>query len=127
MPRQTTTSLSEGTVLLTRPHNGPGVRVHSESEGAFLHLSCAPAYDLDDATTAHEPPTTTAKDASNITTLRVAVGNASACLAMPVQNGEGEQILVSNMWVDAGCEVWMSTSDVRKHVVYGFTTSKPWG
>ena len=115
------TPLSENFTLLSRPHNGPGVRVHSEANGGYVHLKCATARNLETSPTWDDP-----KNADSQHTLRIAIGNDKTVFLLKIDAHQfSEQTLLTNFWVEAGQEIWISTSSVNTHAVFGFTTPRP--
>lgn len=111
--------LTEGTVRLTRPHNGPGVLVHSERSGAFVTLKCASYVDLEALNNIEN-----ALEGDNVDTLvRVIIGKNDYGLVFRVPR-ENCGVICSDLWVNAGDEVWISTSRVGKHVIFGYTVPK---
>jgi len=109
-------NLSECDVVLSRPHNGPGVKVHLASKGEFLTLKSAPFIDL------------TLIDKKNDDVeqndVRIVIGNREHGLLIPI-SFNGEETLISNFWVYEGEEVWVSVRHPNQRVVYGFVTSNP--
>ena len=110
-------NLSEGVTALTRPHNGPGVLVHKEDVGGFLHLKIANYVNLE-----HPDYAQLCDKNHEATTIRILVGNTKVGILVLHTS---DPHLLSNLWVDAGQEVWASTSSVNRHVVYGFVTKTP--
>lgn len=113
--------LSEGIVRLTRPHQGPGVKVHAPMlDGGFVTLSAAMCIQLDDpdAQANNNPGCEEA-------IIRVTIGNASDAFVVPVPTRTTPVTLLSNVWVDPGQEVWVSTSVPNRHAVYGFAAAHP--
>ena len=108
-------SLSEGNVLLTRPHTGPGVLVHSEEKGRFVTLYCSKAARL----------TPSERDGEGDATVSVVVGHAAHALVCQVDQNKGAHEIFRNVWVGQGEEVWISTTQVGAHAVFGFAKRRP--
>ena len=114
--------LSEGMTALTRGHNGPGVCVHSESNGAYVNLRIAMYIDLE--SNADQNPAVVDVPEERVT-LRLAVGKQTHALIVPLHLDTRPCDVCNNLWVDGGQEVWISTSHPTRHIVYGFTSKTP--
>lgn len=110
-------SISEHLVLLSRPHQGPGVLVHSAQAGGFVTLWGIRACNLDDEDRAPNEN----NNAQNAT-CRITIGHRK--IAIHVALTYDSKMLISNLWVNPGEEVWVSTSQPKYHAVYGFVHSQ---
>ena len=108
-------SITENLVLLSRPHQGPGVLVHSEQHGGFVTLSAIRACNLDDDQRA--PGNAVVEDPAQNARCRITIGHRKIAIYVSLSDSK---TLISNIWVDQGEEVWVSTSHPQQHAVYGF-------
>ena len=121
-------SISEELVLLSRPHQGPGVLVHSEVTGGFVTLSAIRACNLDDANQAEANLAQGGADGGENNNdngkCRITIGHRKIAMYINLSDAK---TLISNVWVNAGEEVWMSTSRPNHHAVYGFVQNQRHG
>ena len=103
--------ITEGFVLLTRALNTPGQRVHTAQNGHFVHL----ATDL-----VHTHNHDAAREGN--VTFHIFIGNREHGIQRQIVGGIGQ--LLSNMYIESGEEVWVSTSCPDQFVIHGFTTKK---
>lgn len=118
-------ALSEGLTLLDRPHAGPGAFVHREGYGAFVHLYVAEALDM-----AALPPADAVVIDQAEDTLRVTVGRGATAIQLtlrPPEEVKCPRCVVPNLWVEAGDEVWISSSRPGRYLAYGCATKRPLG
>ena len=122
----TSVALSEGLTLLNRPHAGPGTFVHRESYGAFVHLYVAEALDM--AADHAERVDAVVVEQREDDTLRVTVGQGATAIKLtlnPPKEVKCPRCVVPNLWVDAGDEVWISSSHPGRYLAYGCATKRP--
>lgn len=99
-----------------------GVLVHKNYEGGhFVHLQIFPVYNMD---------TNTPQDGFiNIdeeqVSFRVTIGHEPHALASKFPPPTSSKTLGVNLWVDAGQEIWISTSRANKYIVNGTTSKQP--
>ena len=119
-------SLSEGVVQLTRPHTGPGIKVHYERNGGFLRLECV---DCKSFNSVHGNPAEivdrSAQTGTERIEIRITIGQHDFGIWISIDGQGNQRTLLSNIWVDAGHEVWISTSHVNAHAVFGVLTRAP--
>jgi len=118
----TSVALSEGLTLLNRPHAGPGTFVHRESYGAFVHLYVAEALDMGATPPADAAVIDRAED-----TMRVTVGRGETAIKLTLSPPDLRvpKCVVPNLWVEAGDEVWVSSSRPGRYLAYGCATKRP--
>lgn len=112
--------LSEGVVPLTRSWQGPGVKVHTATAGQFVTLYLTPYQTLNDE---HHQLIQVVDDKANATSLRVVVGESN--IALVVDATPSALPFVANLRVEAGEEVWISTTTPSRHAVHGFAGTHP--
>ena len=124
MVRSHSYSLSEGIVCLSRPSNGPGIKVHATADqSAFVTIYCSMCIDLND--TDNVDNNRNAEAPNEYAIVRITIGNCPHALAIPVPVHGKTTTLISNVWVDAFQEIWISSTRPKQHVVTGFASSHP--
>ena len=108
-------ALSEGVTILTRSHSGPGILVHREAVGRFVSLYRVPALQLEGAgeTKMDDVPQT----------LRVSMGTRAVALSLTC-HGENSHLILKNVWMEAGEEMWISTNHTNTSCVYGVCSKR---
>ena len=114
-------TLSEGRVQLTRNHSNCGVTVHTGQHGEFVHLRCVPTKSLNENAEGQDMVMIEREDVS----FRVTIGNEANVIVLHFNSLTHMVKLLDNLWVEAGEQVWVSTSKPNAHLVMGYTTRKP--
>ena len=96
--------------------------MHREPHGAFVHLYVAEALDMAAAPPADAVAVDPAED-----TLRVTVGRGETAIKLTLcpPDLSCPKCVVPNLWVDAGDEVWVSSSRPGRYLAYGCATKRP--
>ena len=116
-------TLSGGRTLLRRSHENVGVLVHQcKDQGHFVHLQVFPVYDMDVTTMGQGFP-----DVENEKeiTFRIVVGHGSAAIISRFFDLTTPKVIATNLWVDSGQEVWVSTNRPNRSLVHGTTSLTP--
>ena len=104
--------ITNGFVLLTRNTNTPGQRVHVAQNNHFVHLN------TDFVHTNQNVNDTREEDVF----FHIFIGNREGGIKKCIKGGAG--VLLSNMWIETGEEVWVNTSCPNTFIIHGFTTKK---
>lgn len=105
--------LSNDVTVISRNMNGPGNIVHKASRDEFVTLYAARSESLEAA------DNVVVERAATENTLRLIVGEQEHALVFPAATG----VLISNLYVYAGTELWISCNSPGVYAIYG-TTSK---
>ena len=103
------TPLSEGHTVITKGLNGPGQCMHASEQNEYVTLYLSRTENDDFVEVANEEK------------IRIQVGKNMKTFIMPVTCG----MLISNLHVYCGEEVWIAATIPNKYIIHGFASRSP--
>lgn len=98
--------------LLTRNNDGPGLQVHACSSKEFVHLTFRKCKSLDNDFDVV---------GGNVVEFRIMIGNSDVAILQKMDVAQ-DSILVPNLPVNSGEEIWVACTERNQYCVYGHTT-----
>lgn len=114
--------LSEGRVCIRRGLVGPGNLVHTEGTGSFVTLYGHRALDLNRADVIPTDAVAVNPPNVDLPSLRISIGNAQTAIVVDMADFG---LILRNIYVAAGEEIWVAADKQDRVVVYGFATAAP--
>ena len=109
----------ERVVCLKRNMNGPGTLIHKSSRTEFLTLHVIEYTEIDEGAVVVNAANV---DRNEAAVFRITIGNSPVSINLKKSTSS---IIIKDLCIYQGDEIWMSTSQPNKYCVYGVASTTP--